>query len=222
MKSRSISSTSGLSRRTAIQASFTALVAAGLPGAWAADAAKAARKSWKETKSNLIQADFPFQKACIGAKFPANNKANKGIAMILGNEAFACFDTDLLRMSAGWTSGAAQGKGGTTVAGFITTKGVTFDGSHGGHPEIAGDQKFGLRQMPGWADKDGSFTDPRPEPFGPLPRTWCRWDGHYTIGPDIVLAYTVHGTKISEQPGSVERDGETAFVRTFKIGRAHV
>ncbi len=184
----------------------------------AADApTKAAKKSWKETKSALIQSDFPYQKACIGAKFPANNKANKGIAMILGNEAFMCFDTDLLRMSAGWTSGTTQGKGGATLAGFITAKGVTFDGSHGGHPEVAGEQKFGLRQMPGWADKDGSFKDPRAEPFGPLPRTWCRWDGMHVVGPDLVLAYTVHNTKILEQPGSVEKDGETAFVRTFKI-----
>ena len=200
-----------------MQSAAAAVLSASCLGALAADAAKAAKKSWKETKSNLIQSDFPFQKACIGAKFPANNKANKGLALILGNEAFMCFDTDLLRMSAGWTSGAAQGKGGSTVAGFISAKGVTFDGSHGGHPEVAGDQKFGLRQMPGWADQNGAFKDPRKEPFGPLPRTWCRWDGNYTIGPDVVLAYTVHGTKIFEQPGSVEKDGETGFVRTFKI-----
>ncbi len=208
-----------ISRRQAVQTAAAAVaLAGGFLGATAfgADAGKADRKSWKQTKSPLIQSDYPYQKACIGAKFPANNKANKGIAMIVGPEAFMCFDTDLLRMSAGWTSGMAQGKGGATLAGFITSKGVTFDGSHGGHPEIAGEQKFGLRQQPGWADKDGSFKDPRKEPYGPLPRTWCRWDGMYTVGNDLVLAYTVHGTKILEQPGSVEKGGETGFVRTFK------
>ncbi len=195
-----------------------ALAVAGIVAASAQTAP--AKPSWKDSKSKLIQADFPITTACIGAKFPAGNKANKGMAMIVGEGAFMSFDTDLLRFSAGWVAAAAAEKGKTNLVGFISDKGVTFNGSHGGHPEALGEQKFGTKSGPGWADAAGSFADPRKEPFGPLPKSWARWDGHYVVGDKVVLAYTVHGTKIYDQPGSVEQDGQTAFLRTIKIDAA--
>ena len=179
--------------------------------------AKPVRKSWKDSKSPLLQADFPFTSACIGAKFPGRNVASKGLAIILENEAFMCFDTDLLRMSAGWTSAVVTNHGNASCTGYITAKGVAYDGGHGGHPEVSGAQKFGTAVLPGWADARGEFRDSRAEPFGPLPEKWCRWDGVHVQGMKVVLAYTVHGTKILEQPGSVEKDGALGFVRTFKI-----
>jgi hypothetical protein len=83
-----------------------------------------------------------------------------------------------------------------------------------------GDQKFGTRQGPGWANAKGEFTDPRKEPFGPLPEDWCRWDGLYVNGVHTVLSYTVLGTKIYEQPGMFGHAGEVAFTRTFQAKRA--
>ena len=159
-------------------------------------------------RSGLLQEDFPFQGACISAKFPGHNVAMKGLAIRVGNDACVLFDTELLRMAAGWTGG------------YITTRGVAFDGQHGVHPSIDGDQKFGIASVPGWADDKGEFADPRPELFGPLPDGWAHWDGLYVNGPNVVLAYTVHGTKIYEQPSSAARDGKIAFVRTFKTEKA--
>ena len=63
----------------------------------AATAARAANRS------GLLQEDFPFQGACISAKFPAHNVAMKGLAIRLGNDASVLFDTELLRMAAGGT-----------------------------------------------------------------------------------------------------------------------
>ena len=166
-------------------------------------AKKAARKS-SVAQSELDQ-DFPFQNACIGAKFPANNLANKGIALKVGNDAYVCFDTDLLRMSAGWT-----GK-------YLNFEGVAFSGSHGNHPTIAGEQKFGTKVLPGFSDENGNFTDPRPEPFGPVPDSLARWNGLYVIGDDIVFSYTIAGTKILELPASAAADGQVGFVRNLKI-----
>jgi hypothetical protein len=154
--------------------------------------------------NNLLQQDFPFQGACVSANFPAKNTAMKGLAIRVGNDSSVLFDTDLLRMAAGWSGG------------YISTRGVVFDGGHGQHPSIIGDQKFGTSFLPGWADAKGEFSDPRAEPFGPLPADWCRWDGLYVSGMDVVLAYTVHGTKIYEQSSTVTNDGQIAFVRTFK------
>jgi hypothetical protein len=157
---------------------------------------------------NYYQEDFPFQGACITAKGPGNNVAMKGFAIRVGNGANILWDTDLLRVASGWSGG------------YLTTKGVTYDASHGTHPSIVGEQAFGTRQGPGWANAKGEFTDNRPEPFGPLAKDWCRWDGMYVNGMDVVLAYTVLGTKIYEQPSSVTNNGAIGFVRTFKIDGA--
>lgn len=200
----------------------------------AADAPPA-RKSWKDTKSPLLQADFPFMTTCIGSHFVTNfvprtqngqrvydaqglpvidrravstDQTHKGIAIILPNEAFMLFDTDLLRMSAGWTGG------------YVTTRGVAFDGSHGGHPDIAGDQKFGTPSAPGWADASGSFKDARPEPFGPLPLNQGRYDGIYVVGDKVVITYTVGRTKVYEHPTTVEKHDLLGFVRNFQIDDA--
>jgi hypothetical protein len=118
------------------------------------------------------------------------------------------WDTDLLRFAAGWTGG------------YITGNGVVYNGSHGQHPAIMGTQYFGTKPGPGWADARGEFQDDRTEPFGPLSTSWCRWDGLYVNGMNVVLAYTVLGTKIYEQPSTVVVDNHIAFVRTFKIENA--
>ena len=173
------------------------------PPARAAEGSGSARR-----RPNLLQDDFPVQGACVSASFPSNNTALKGLAIRLGDDASVLFDTELLRMAAGWTGG------------YISTHGVAFDGAHGAHPHILGTQHFGSSTGPGWADAKGRFDDPRPEPFGPLPEIWCRWDGHYVVGSDVVLSYTVLGTKIYEQPSVLNHDGQIAFVRTFKISRA--
>ncbi len=117
----------------------------------------------------LLQKDFPFQGACISASFPAKNTAMKGLAIRIPGAADAnmLFDTDLCRMAAGWTGG------------YINTRGVTFDGSHGGHPSIVGKQAFGTAVVPG-VSLTGVFTDARKEPSDrPMPRLFagmvCTW-----------------------------------------------
>jgi len=145
------------------------------------------------------------QGACIGARFPTNNIALKGLAIRLSPDASVLFDTEMLRVAAGWTGD------------FITTHGVAFDGAHGAHPQLDGLQQFGTASGPGWSDAQGRFSDPRPEPFGPLPEAWCRWNGHYVVGERVVLSYTVLGTAIREEHSSVVNEGRVGFVRTFQI-----
>ena len=75
----------------------------------------------------LIQDDFPFQKASIGTVMvnkQSTDKASKGMAIRLANNAATSFDEDVLRFQGGW------------VGGFISARGVTFDDSHGGHPVL--------------------------------------------------------------------------------------
>ncbi|MDX2022942.1 MAG: DUF6797 domain-containing protein [Deltaproteobacteria bacterium] len=152
-----------------------------------------------------IQSDFPFQASAVTAPYPAGNTTNKSISVRLADGAACNFDTDLLRLSSAWT-----GK-------FLTATGVTFDTSHGGHPQVAGAVQFGTAPGPGWADERGSFADPRSIPFGPLPEKWARWDGLYTVGNDVVFAYTIHGTKINEWNSVAKQDANVAFVRTLSL-----
>jgi len=170
-------------------------------------ACAAEKPAWQQKLSRLLQADFPYTKAAVRANFPKNNVANKGMAIIVGREAFMCFDTDLLRWSAGWTGN------------YITDEGVSFRGNHGASPRVAGEQRFGTAQTPGWADAKGSFADPRSEPFGPLPAAQAQWRGCYVADETVVLNYTVGGTDFLEQPGSVEKDGQTVFVRSIRHGK---
>jgi hypothetical protein len=156
----------------------------------------------------LLQKDFPFQGACISASFPAKNTAMKGLAIRIPGAADAnmLFDTDLCRMAAGWTGG------------YINTRGVTFDGSHGGHPSIVGKQSFGTAVVPG-VSLTGMFTDARKEPFGPTDASVVRWDGLHVAGDRVQLNYTVAGSiAIHEQPSARTAGGQTAYVRTFQIG----
>ncbi|MEP6662685.1 MAG: DUF6797 domain-containing protein, partial [Verrucomicrobiota bacterium] len=166
---------------------------------------KTERKKW--VAQGVLDQDFPFQNACISAPFPANNIAHKGIALKIGHDAYVCFDTDLLRMSAGWT-----GK-------YLNFNGVAFDDAHGTHPSIAGEQKFGTKVLPGFSDENGVFADPRPAPFGPVPEKLARWNGLYVQDDSVIFSYTVNDTDILEMPASISADGEVGFVRNFKIER---
>ena len=153
----------------------------------------------------------PFLTASIEAPQPHTNIAYKGIAINLGaaagspqNEAIV-FDTDLLRYAAGWSGH------------FVALKGVVFDGEHGAHPHIDGRQLFGNPPAPGWA-RDGSFTDPREQPYGPLPRSWAHWRGLYLHGRQVIFSYTVADMPVLEMPGLERHDDLAAFTRTLNLG----
>ena len=173
-------------------------------------ARKAERK--REGVPRHEQMDYGrFLSASIKAPSPSDNNAMKGIAIKLssGSEkpAAICFDTDLLRVSAGWTGG------------FLKLYGTPFDGSHGSWPEINGTQVFGTKQGPGWANKDGDFKDPRPEPFGPLPADWAKYKGLYRSGDKVVLSYTVGDVSVLEMPWIEGEDTDSpAFTRIFNVG----
>lgn len=164
------------------------------------------RKAWKP--QGELDQDFPFQTACISAPSPANNIAMKGIAIRLDHDACVLFDTDLLRYAAGWTHG------------YLQFNGVAFNGAHGNHPEISGMQQWGTKPVPGVADANGSFADKRSEPFGPIDAKLGRWDGLYLQGDEVVLSYTVQGTKVLEKPSAVGVEGQVAFVRNFQMEKA--
>ena len=139
--------------------------------------------------------------------------AYKGISIKLGgeNEAAVCFDTERMRMAAGWT-------------GDFLKLPVKRDGLEG-VPEIKGQQIFATPMLPGWS-YFGDFADPRPRyqmsegQYGPLPKNWVKWRGLYLNGKQTVLSYTVAYNGVLELP-ALEKAGEFKMItRTIQLDSA--
>ncbi|MEI6232194.1 MAG: DUF6797 domain-containing protein [Planctomycetota bacterium] len=125
----------------------------------------------------------------------------KGLVIRLGEkkDAAVCFDTELMRMSAGWTGG------------FVTPIKLM---SRGEFPTALGTPFFWTNVCTYWA-KDEKFCDPLPNHIGPLPKDCAEWKGFYVNGEKIILSYTVEGVGIYEMP---EHDSETkVFYRKFTV-----
>ncbi len=146
--------------------------------------------------------------------------ARKGIAIRLDpgeggvsqGRAWMIYDHDTLTLAA------------ATTGDFIDWRNIAFDGSHGTHVRLTGENHLIQPISPGWASPDGSWDDPRPigrngVPYGPVPGDWLRYEGLYKHGHDIpVIAATVGGTRVLESPGFIEHEGTPVFTRTLEIG----
>ncbi|MDH3771288.1 MAG: cytochrome C, partial [Nitrospirota bacterium] len=104
------------------------------------------------------------------------------------------FDTDTMRMAAGWTKGGLKLEGGA------------ISGGNDVFPSFVGEAVFTNAAEPGWADADGSFREPRIAedeaypPLGPLPKAQAHYEGLYAHGDQVVLRYTVGEDSILEMP----------------------
>lgn len=172
----------------------------------------------------FVEENFPFITTSIdgrnlGSGFPGDNITARGLAIRLGNGAYACFDTDLLRWSVGWTGDFLP---------MVTMAQISYDDFHNKDnelPVIGGDPKIATGLYAGWGGEEHTFSDSRPPPenpdalsWGPLPAALGRWNGVYVVDEEVVLSYTVGDVEIHELPGSLTQGGETGFTRTLRVG----
>jgi mono/diheme cytochrome c family protein len=151
------------------------------------------------------------------------NIAYKGIAVRLDDgpggvskgRAWMLYDHDTMRVATAWTGSE-----------FVDWRGIAFDGSHGTHTSIKGQRVFVNPVGPGWA-RPGTddWSDPRfrgrdDKPYGPLPREWTHYKGHYLFGNRMVLHYTVGDANVLESPGLESMSGADVFTRTLNIGKS--
>ena len=142
-----------------------------------------------------------------GDKGEVFRPALKGLSLNLGNGAAVCFDTERLRMAIGWRGGFLK----------LPTGREGLEGVASPVGEVA----FKSDVLPGWADANGKFVEPKPPvkdgreivSFGPLPKDWAKWRGHYVHGKQVILSYTVGKAGVLELPGFDAASG--AFTRTF-------
>ncbi|MGE4619321.1 MAG: DUF6797 domain-containing protein [Planctomycetota bacterium] len=148
----------------------------------------------------------PFLSAAI--EVTPDNIACKGIAIPLDDdgEHAMLFDTAELRWAAAW-----QGD-------FVELRGIVYDGPHGIWPKISGDPIWTNRTGPGVAVGDhGTFTDPRPVPFGPLPAGQGRWQGLQRDLDGVLLHYTIGKTRVFERAAYLQGQGLAAWKRSIQL-----
>ena len=134
------------------------------------------------------KSDRPAPPAPASADALSRIVARKGIVVKLGSghEAYVCFDTDTLRMAAGWTDGFLD---------LSQTNIGTYKGNYSGAGLIAGKMVFKTADGPAWSS-EMEFDDPRPAKAGPLPHSRGKYTGLYLHGPRVIFAYHVQGCDI--------------------------
>ncbi len=176
------------------------------PAVTASDSAPADRGKPDEAVRYENMDTGPFYSGVM--EIPGGSVLDKGLAIRVGEERQATihFDTDLLRMSAGWTGDFLE---------FHTEHdaGTRNDPP----PSAAGTIRFTSSATTGWVEGTERFRDPRPRPFGPMPEGHGRYEGLYLHGHRTVLAYTVQNTTIYESPWFRETGETGAFTRDLLI-----
>ena len=174
-----------------------------------------------------IEADFPFFSSVLdgrNAEFgPAVNLTTRALVLRLGDDAWAAFDTDLLRVAAMWTGKAVTAKalapGSYHVPDRKTQVGQSPLPEPDGKPWIVN----GI--YPGWQlGETASFVDPRePAPTpgevgrGPLGEGEGRFTAVRLAGTTAVLEYTAGRSTVREWLSSSRRNGQTVFERHFEV-----
>ena len=180
----------------------------------------------EEEFAHFVEPDFPFITTSLDARglgqgFPVEkNITARALALRLGEEAYACFDTDMLRWTVAWTGDFMP----MNTMAQISYR--DFFNKKNQMPVIAGKPKIATGVYPGWSGAEPQFEDPRAPSrnpdgpsWGPLPQDMGRWNGVYLAGDQVVMSYTVRGSQIYELPGSVKIKEETGFTRTLNVGK---
>ena len=157
----------------------------------------------KSLYGGFIEKDFPFINSALDlgkspAGFPKNNYTPRGVFIELAEGTWACFDRDLLRVSAIWHGGDFE---------MNTMAQVSYPGTGNkskSFPKIKGTLDFATGVYPGFS-LNKTFKDPRIKPLGPLPLEQCSWRGIKLIGKETFLSYSIAGVDIQEQISLIKK-----------------
>jgi cytochrome c2 len=175
--------------------------------------------------ADFVEPGFPFIVSTVdagklGSAFPERNLAVRCVILMLGNDSYACFDTDLLRVAAAWRGDFV------TLTTMAQISYQEAGNKNNAIPRVLGKPVTATGVYPGWASGEPDFRDPRPagpNPLavgrGPIAADRGRWNGLYVAGKEAVLSYSVAGTDIREQVGSIASGRQVGITRTFLIGR---
>lgn len=171
----------------------------------------------------FVEPDFPFITTSMdlrnmAAHFPQDNVVSRGIVVLLEDNTYACFDTDLLRWAVGWTGDFIS------LTGMAQISYDDFFNKNNKFPQILGDPKWATGLYPGWEIKKAMRQDPRDKnpadrnyAWGPIPDTQGRYEGLYPQDDGVILEYRVDEVLIREKLTTDHFEGGTIFVRNLQI-----
>ncbi|CAN5429133.1 hypothetical protein BH23VER1_BH23VER1_15490 [soil metagenome] len=178
--------------------------------------------------ADYLEPGFPFTEATVDARhlgdtFPADNLTPRALVLRLGEDTYAAFDTDLLRLSAAWHGG------------FLTPDTIAMRSYQNPRDKMGPGQESLPKPVgtpivanglyPGWSVGDPVLEDPRhpgadPREIGrgSLPPGMGRFNGVYANGSQAVLSYRVGDCEIREVMSVTPlKDGTPVLVRGFAL-----
>ncbi len=157
----------------------------------------------------FVESGFPFYSSVLDARdlgrgFPTNNLTARGLILNFGAGCWACFDVDLLRMSAVWTGAGVTPA--SMAQGSYNTPGHKAPEGEADLPRIDGEPLLVNGLYPGWQTAESlSLTDPRapdPDPTetgrGPLPAALGRFRAVCILERGVRLEYDIGGLAVRE------------------------
>ena len=187
-----------------------------------------ARPSEQANWADFVETNFPFFSSVLDARrpgddLPSDNLTPRGIMLNPGNDCWACFDTDLLRMSAVWVgpgiSPASMSQGSYHSPGTKAPEGQNS------LPQIVGTPWLANGVYPGWqAGEQFSLADPRePAPDnrevgrGPLSASAGRFKAVRLTRSGVCLEYDVMGASVREWVEARREDDQPVVQRRFRL-----
>ena len=181
-------------------------------------------RGWGE----FVEPGFPYVSATVDARSIGgggieDNLIIRGVIVFLGDDTYACYDTDLVRLGVVWKGGFLDYKSMATHTYYNQGQ-----KNHGGQEWISKPQGECITAnglYPGAQIGDLIASDPRPagpDPReigrGPLDASIAEWQGVHVVGEQAVIKYTVQDVKVAEMIESVPVESGRGYVRSFMIG----
>ena len=178
--------------------------------------------------ADFVETNFPFFSSVLDARqlgheLPADNLTPRGIILNLGSDCWACFDTDLLRMSAVWVGHGISPVSMSQVS--YHSPGTKAPEGQNSLPQIVGTPWLANGIYPGWqAGEQFSRADPRePAPDnqevgrGPLSASAGRFKAVRLTKRGVCLEYGVTGASVREWVEARREEGQPVVQRRFRL-----
>ncbi len=171
----------------------------------------------------FAERDFPFLESSLDARSARglpleDNLVVRGLIVSCGEDTYACYDTDLVRLALVWKGGFLDFR--SMAAHSYAHPGQKIPGGQDWLNRPLGEALSGCGLYPGGSGSGFSATDPRPpgpDPRetgkGPLPEALGRWHGTRIRGEGAQVEYFLRGALVRESIQPVP--GRRAYVRNI-------